>query len=653
MSRPRSGKKRTMEKSFLARLKRWRGPAIILMAAIFAMTPLFIDGPSWNGDFNFHLVNWIDAQYSMSKGLLYPHWADSPNFAAGEPRFVFYPPISWMIGAMLGALLPWSAVSIAFSILLLAGTGLAVRALAKEALPDGPATLAGCAAIFFGYALFNVYKHSDFAEMCGGIWIPLLLLFGLRRRNPPGNFWQRTFDGSAVPLTLVVAGTWLSNVPLAIMACYLLVAVATVSAFVEKSWVPAVRVAVCTIGGIGLASFYLIPALWEREWVSVQNALEPINVRVENNWLFAHHADPQLARYDVFLQLVSVVAVTMLAVAFAGGVVAWIRGVVPGKRNWWLPLALIPPAVLFLLLPVSQPVWNVLPELRLLQFPWRWLVVLEAPMSICFAVAVWFDRKALRIPLIAACAVAFVGITFAAPVWWYLAPGSRMSSTEESWRQGIGVLGKPEFAPPGARSPQLDLMVDPNGGSLRNEEGDVREDLLAQAHLQVVPVACLLNTPPNDAGEQGTGSAPAWNGTPSSCDSSSWQELYVGLTSDPSASIAPRPAPERRWIAGVAQHSGYLIMRLRFYPAWNVKVNGAPVRAVAERDRGLMAVPVPRGNVQVTVDWMTIGDVLAGRLFSGFALFMVAGMYLFERQQLRAVANTGGTSRRVVQVSRM
>ena len=97
------------------------------------------------------------------------------------------------------------------------------------------ATLAGCAAIFLGYALFNVYKHCAFAEMAGGFWGPLLLLFALRRRNPSGNFWERAFDGSAAPLALIVAGTWLSNGPVGIMAAYLLAAVALVSAGMEKS----------------------------------------------------------------------------------------------------------------------------------------------------------------------------------------------------------------------------------------------------------------------------------------------------------------------------------------------------------------------------------------------------------------------------------
>lgn len=166
------------------------GPVIIVMAAVIAVGPLLLRGPSCSGDLVFHFVSWINAKHSISMGLLYPHWANSPNFGAGEPRFVFYPPLSWMGGAVLGMLLPWSFVPLALFILLLAATGIATRALAREAMEDQPATLAGCAAIFFGYALFNVYKRSDFAELTGGFWIPLLLLFALRRRKPSGNFWN-------------------------------------------------------------------------------------------------------------------------------------------------------------------------------------------------------------------------------------------------------------------------------------------------------------------------------------------------------------------------------------------------------------------------------------------------------------------------------
>jgi hypothetical protein len=632
MSSPHGKEKSRRAKTPSSRPLAWKGPAIILVAAMVALGPLFLRGPSCTSDFGFHFISWIDAQHSMSTGLLYPHWAESPNFGAGEPRFVFYPPISWMSGALLGMFLPWSLVPLVLYLLLLTATGLASRALAGEVLPDQPATLAGCASIFLGYVLFSVYRRNDFAELAGAIWVPLLLLFALRRQNSSGNFWQRTFDGSATPLAIMMAGVWLSNGPVAIMACYLLAAVVLVSALVEKSLVPVVRAAIGTLGGIGLASIYLIPAVCERNWISIENAIHPGNYVVENSWLFARHADPLLASHDIMLHRVSMVAVEMFAVAFGGGAIAWMRGFVPGERRWWLPLALIPPAILFLLLPISRPVWNLLPELRLLQFPWRWLLILEAPMSICFAAAVWSSRKSLRIPLMTACAAIFVAISLAAPHWWFVEGGTRISSIEESWKQDIGVPGKPEYAPPGIRDSQPDILVDEQGNPLLDSLGDVQEKALAHAGLQFVPAACLLDGLPHPAGQETTAFAPAWRGQPASCNSSGWRELV--LMSSLSHAQASRHKPEERWIDGVAPHAGYLILRLRYYPAWRVRVNGILVRTVAERERGLMAVPVPRGNVQVTVDWMTTRDVVTGRWISFLSLILVAGLFVCERKWL-------------------
>lgn len=584
------------------------GPAVIVAAAIIAVGPLLWHGASRGGDFGFHLISWIDAKQGMSMGFLYPHWAYSPNFGAGEPRFVFYPPLTFLTGAVLGMLLPWSVVPVVLSLLLLAATGLAVRALAREALTDGPATLAGCAAIFIGYALFNVYKRCDYAELTGGFWIPLLLLFALRRRKPPGTFWELTLDGSA-PLALIVAGMWLSNGPVGIMGSYLLAAVAVVSAVTEKSLAPLVRAAVGTIAGMALAALYLLPAVWERNWASIQYAVTLSHFVVENSWLFARHADPGMGSHDVLLARASLVGAVMLAVAFGGGAIAWMRGAVPGERTWWLPLALIPPAVLFLLLPISRPVWNWMPELRLLQFPWRWLVVLEAPMAIGFASAVWCDRRALRISLLAACAALFVGISVVAFDWWFLESRTFEADVLESVREGAGVLGKPEYAPPGIRLAQVD---------------------------RIVPEACLLDSPQGDAG-----SGPAWDGESASCNSSAWrQAILMGDASDAEARYMQEP----KRIMGVAEHAGYLILRLRYYPAWAVRVNGRPVRVQAERERGLMAVPVPQGNDLVSVDWTTTGDVVAGRWISFAALLAIAGLYWFERKQLQADSSLGGAS---------
>ena len=157
---------------------------IILLAAFVAIVPQLLRGNSCGHDFDVHLVSWLDCVNAWHHGILYPHWASSPNYGAGEPRFVFYPPLTWMLGAALGLILPWHLVPIALTFLTLAATGLATRALALEALDDLPATLAGCASLFSLFTLFTAYERSAFPEFAGGFWLPLIILFVDARPQP-------------------------------------------------------------------------------------------------------------------------------------------------------------------------------------------------------------------------------------------------------------------------------------------------------------------------------------------------------------------------------------------------------------------------------------------------------------------------------------
>ena len=105
-------------------LRSFIGPAVILLAALVAIAPQIFRGNTCGHDFDFHLVSWFDALQSWREGIFYPRWTSSANFGAGEPRFVFYPPLTWMLGAALGAVMRWKLVPIALTFLLLAGTGL-------------------------------------------------------------------------------------------------------------------------------------------------------------------------------------------------------------------------------------------------------------------------------------------------------------------------------------------------------------------------------------------------------------------------------------------------------------------------------------------------------------------------------------------------
>lgn len=88
--------------------------------------------------------------------------------------------------------------------------------------------------------------------------------------------------------------------------------------------------------------------------------------------------------------------------------------------------------------------------------------------------------------------------------------------------------------------------------------------------------------------------------------------------------------PETRTFRITTIQPGYLVLRLLRYPAWTVRLNGQPVKALPQRDDGLIVVPVPSGKLDLNLDWTITLDVIAGRWLSGVSLFLLTGLCLLE-----------------------
>lgn len=571
-----------------------RGVALILLAALMAVVPELVRGNSCGHDFDFHLVSWLDALNAWRHGIMYPHWTPSANFGAGEPRFVFYSPLTWMLGAALGAVLPWAWVPAALTFLLLAGTGLATRSLARDALGEAQATLAGCVALFSGYALFTAYERTAFAELAGGLWIPLVLKYALRDRGAA----HESNAGCAVLLAIAVAGAWLSNPTVGVMACYTLAAVALLAAGIARSWRPVARAAAGAVVGLALVAFYLVPAAWEQRWVDIHQVTEDPGQTLENNWLFAVHADPSLALHDQVLRTASIIAVAMVAVALLALVICLLRRRLPGPARWWAPLALIPFAVLLLQFPFSRPLWNLLPDLRFLQFPWRWLLVLEPAMAVFVAAAVWPAKSARpwqRIAVSSAFAAVFLALTAYAAQSFYQPCDDEdaVPGMMQAYRAGQGFIGTFEYEPVGA-----DIALIPTG----------------------LPEACLVSNSATVLGKPSDEDAPVWNAAVCAA----------------TYSAAANSGPEHVRIAGIAGRPGFLILRLRAYPAWRIAVNGRAPASLPQRADGLIAVPVVAGSFTVTADWTTTRDIVFARWISIAGVLALTGLCFLHLRRARS-----------------
>jgi hypothetical protein len=427
-----------------ARLNTRRHFFLIPLAALVATLPLILHGTSCGHDFDFHLLSWFEAATQFAHGNLHPHWAFTPAFNAGEPRFVFYPPISWYLGATLGLILThlpgvseaagWTATPILFTWVALTLSGLTMHRLAREFASPNAAIFAATLYLANPYMLFTAYERTAYAELLAAAWIPLLLLSILRQRV--------TVTGIAIPLALL----WLTNAPAAVMGTYALallvlfrlghkgadgnrkylgfaaeakelaayqmkyeldrptqpeyVPLTTTASFFGRrdrsltrrdhlllEIVPdAFNIFAGTALAFALVAFYLLPAAYERRYVQIAMATTA-GMKISANFLFEHTgSSPDNLIHDQVLHTVSVVGVILLGATAIALAAAYFRRV--REEQWRFPIASLTAltiAIAFLLTPLSLPVWNHTPQLTFLQFSWRLLAILAPVLALATA----------------------------------------------------------------------------------------------------------------------------------------------------------------------------------------------------------------------------------------------------------------------------
>jgi hypothetical protein len=405
---------------------------IVMVTAFLVILPFFFRGNPSGHDFEFHLNSWMEVLGQWRQGIVYPRWAALAQYGYGEARFVFYPPVSWMLGAGLGALLPWNAVPGVYVWLALTLSGCSMFLLARPWLDRRDAIFAAALYAANPYYIVIVYWRSAFAELLAGALLPLLLLYALRSEE----------DGqeAAIPLALIVATAWLTNIPAAVMVNYSLALLIVILAILQRSLRVLLYGSVAVLLGAALAAFFLIPATCEQKWVNIAEVLSP-GVRPQDNFLFTNINDFDHNRFNLLISLVASVEMIVVAIA-AYFSRPWRRR---EPRIWWTVLGWTALATL-LSFSFTARLWEYLPELRFLQHPWRWLLCLNVAFAILLPMAFrsWIVRVLICLTMFAV--LAFVGHRIQPPWWETEADLAQMPINHQS---GAGYEGTDEYVPVG------------------------------------------------------------------------------------------------------------------------------------------------------------------------------------------------------------
>ena len=423
----------------------WLALGVSLGTALLIVAPFFWLGNASGHDFGFHAASWLDVAGQWKEGNFFPRWTEWANHGFGEPRFVFYPPLSWMLGAALGSVLPWNAVPGAFIVIVQTLAGLSAFALARRFLPDKAALFGAACYAANPYALVIIYMRSDFAEQLACALMPLVVLTALhlcglaeiRRRS-----WPRSMGlfGAAF------AGVWLCNAPAGVLASYSVALIFAWAVLEERTLRPLWRGAGGLALGFGLASFYLLPAAYEQRWVNITQALSS-GLQPADNFLYTMTSDPE---HVVFNWIASSAAVLLLVMTGIAGIAAGRETLQEQSREetkklWRVLLVLSAVAVILMFRP-SLFFWAHLPKLRFVQFPWRWMAILAVPYAYFLAAAIAQGRRK-SVWVVAAILLSASTATFLVQKTWW--DSDDIPSLRDAIANDQGFEGTDEYDPLG------------------------------------------------------------------------------------------------------------------------------------------------------------------------------------------------------------
>lgn len=412
--------------------------AVLAGVCLLALTPMLWKGIPSGHDFEFHMYSWMEVLSQWKQGIVYPRWAALAHWGYGEARFLFYPPASWALGAALGAILPWKLVPGAYLWLVLTLAGCSMYRLARQWLTEVDALFAAAFYAVNPYHLVIVYWRSALAELLAAALLPLLVVGILRLRQPGLR--------PILALSIVLAAAWLTNAPAAVMIHYSAAGLVIVLATRDRDWRLFPKMALAVALGAGLASFYLVPAVFEERWVNIGEVLAP-GVRPQDNFLFTRIPD---AEHNQFNLLVSTVAAVEIGALVA--VIWFSRRWRSTKRIPWMFMTIWGAGAALLMISVTDLLWQYLPELRFVQLPWRWLLCLNAVLAILLTAGLrgWIRRGLTAGALIA---VVVAGAYRIQQPWWDSA--ADVEEMRDAIAEGTGYEGTDEYVPAGADAYEL------------------------------------------------------------------------------------------------------------------------------------------------------------------------------------------------------
>ena len=345
------------------------GYLLIVAIGVVTCLPLYLYGLPLLLDLNHHYRTALGFFESIVSGNYYPSWHPSTNGGYGDPSVRFYPPAIYFLLCTFRLIThDW------FSASLLTVTSLSITGAfgmylwARSFTSHYYALAAGLLFVLSPFHANELYQSGMYGQYAAASVLPFVFA-------SIDRIIQRQRNSDVALLGLSYGLLILCNVPVAVLGSIAL-GIYTLIRLVESFELRILhRLVIGTLLGVALSCFYWLPVLREMKWKSPSGIDQGAWFDYRNNFLFA--PSPSVMS-DFLLPLLALATLTMSVPAV----------ILLFKRN---KKAVAPATIaligFFMSTALSKPIWDRLPILQETQFPWRWMTISSACISLLVALS--------------------------------------------------------------------------------------------------------------------------------------------------------------------------------------------------------------------------------------------------------------------------
>ena len=355
------------------------------VTAFYCTMPLFIyHGLPYSHDIIFHLFYADRFKQALEDGLIYPQWIIDANNGYGGPHFIFYSPLSYYFSAAINFIFPSPVISMIialwFSFFL---SGLTMFSALMKQSGKAVSLLVAIGYQLIPFHIIDLYARGTYAELFAFIWFPLIISFMLRIN-------ERRNRINVIGLAISYAGLIMTHLVSGFMITFVVSIYLMYHFILKRDKQVILNIVYAIIIGFGISSIYLIPVVFERQFVHIEYLLQCTVCDYTNNFLFTQEKLYILKQF-FFRVHTSVIIEVILFFILILLIVRNRIGLVPSvSRGFFIILFMFS---FLLTTPLSKPLWAIIPFFPILQFPWRWVIIME--ISLCFLIGYTFSSESI------------------------------------------------------------------------------------------------------------------------------------------------------------------------------------------------------------------------------------------------------------------